>query len=129
MALSWRRLLSPCAQGTFIGGLCVGFYYSWKLTLVIMSFLPLMMIGGGFMQVCVCLCSVAVLTACCLEWHYLWVCVSVCLCVCVPESVCLCVCLSCVRVYARGGGWWWWCCRGPRDTTIWYFVSCVPVVL
>ncbi len=38
-------------QGTFFGGLFVGFYFNWKLTLVILSFLPLMMFAGSLVQV------------------------------------------------------------------------------
>ena len=37
--------------GTFIGGMVVGFFYNWKLTLVIFSFIPVMAIAGSMMKV------------------------------------------------------------------------------
>ena len=46
-----RFWLDLVEQGTFFGGLFVGFYYNWKLTLVILSFLPLMMYSAGMVQV------------------------------------------------------------------------------
>jgi hypothetical protein len=44
-------------QGTFVGGLVVGFYFNWKLTLVILAFMPLMGISGAMMKVRPCLAS------------------------------------------------------------------------
>jgi ABC-type multidrug transport system fused ATPase/permease subunit len=34
---------------TFFAGFAIGFVYSWKLTLVILSLTPLMIIAGGIM--------------------------------------------------------------------------------
>jgi ABC-type multidrug transport system fused ATPase/permease subunit len=43
---------SCCEQGTFVFGLLVGLYFNWKLTLVILAFMPLMGISGVMMKVC-----------------------------------------------------------------------------
>ena len=37
--------------GTFVGGVIVGFYYNWKLTLVIFAFMPILVVAGGLMKV------------------------------------------------------------------------------
>ncbi len=42
--------------GTFVGGMVVGFYYNWRLTLVIFSFIPVLATAGGMMKVCVWVC-------------------------------------------------------------------------
>jgi ATP-binding cassette subfamily B (MDR/TAP) protein 1 len=38
-------------QSTFVGGLVVGFYFNWKLTLVILAFTPLLALTGAMMKV------------------------------------------------------------------------------
>jgi hypothetical protein len=38
-------------QGTFVGGIVIGFMYNWRLALVIFSFMPVLAICGALMKV------------------------------------------------------------------------------
>jgi ABC-type multidrug transport system fused ATPase/permease subunit len=59
-------LWNACVQGTFVGGIVIGFLYNWRLTLVIFSFMPVLAISGALLKVRVCYACMCVQAPRCL---------------------------------------------------------------